>query len=236
MGYVRGVNKFPAIALACLRYSLDDAKRLEEKEMGAFSNAEQLDKLSLTRRSEWIVSRFLLKQLLGAFSLSAEWSKNAEYGFPELRDPETKNLLPWQVSWSHTERFAVAALSRFSVGIDAEPFSRSVEKILNRVASSEEVQAFCPPRFGDREVDPPLALWCAKEAAAKATGLGMRWGLKNFEVGPERENVWEVKVLQEGPRRFHQLGVRFVEREGCLLAIACERAQLLGPRALAFLL
>ena len=79
---------------------------------------------------------------------------------------------PWHFSISHTDRHAFCALSLCPIGIDAEEKDRQVKPgLAKRILS--------PGEFAQYELaeDKNLALlkfWVLKEAAAKATGEGLR--------------------------------------------------------------
>ena len=75
-------------------------------------------------------------------------------------------------SISHTKRHAFCVLSHEKVGIDAEEKDRSIDlRLADKILSPTEKQQF------DAAEDKRLALlrfWVLKEAAAKATGEGLR--------------------------------------------------------------
>ena len=106
-------------------------------------------------------------------------------GRPTLRsraEPERRDLPP--ISIAHVDGVAVALAAsdpEAKVGIDVEP-------IVERAASFESV-AFTPGErawlgdaSGDDRAERSARLWCAKEAAAKATGLGFVDGPSGAEV------------------------------------------------------
>ena len=75
-------------------------------------------------------------------------------------------------SISHTKKHAFCVLSREKVGIDAEEKDRNIDlRLADKILSPTEKQQF------DAAEDKRLALlrfWVLKEAAAKATGEGLR--------------------------------------------------------------
>ena len=75
-------------------------------------------------------------------------------------------------SISHTKKHAFCVLSREKVGIDAEEKERNIDlRLADKILSPTEKQQF------DAAEDKRLALlrfWVLKEAAAKATGEGLR--------------------------------------------------------------
>ena len=78
----------------------------------------------------------------------------------------------WHFSISHTPRHAFCALSRRSVGIDAEELDRDINlRLADKILSPPERAQF------DAAPDKRLALltfWVLKEAAAKLSGEGLR--------------------------------------------------------------
>lgn len=79
---------------------------------------------------------------------------------------------PWHFSLSHSRGHAFCALSRHPVGIDGEELGREIRlSLAKKILSPEEKAQF------DAAPTPRLALltfWVLKEAAAKATGEGLR--------------------------------------------------------------
>lgn len=79
---------------------------------------------------------------------------------------------PWHFSLSHSRGHAFCALSRHPVGIDGEELGREIRlSLAKKILSPEEKAQF------DAAPNPRLALltfWVLKEAAAKATGEGLR--------------------------------------------------------------
>ena len=100
-------------------------------------------------------------------------------------------------SISHTKKHVFCVLSHRPVGIDAEERDRDIDlRLADRILSPSERQQY------DRAQDKRLALltfWVLKEAAAKATGEGIR-GWPN-----------ETQFSLDDPR--------VTERDGCLVAV-----------------
>ena len=103
-------------------------------------------------------------------------------------------------SISHTKRHAFCVLSREKVGIDAEEKERNIDlRLADKILSPTEKQQF------DAAEDKRLALlrfWVLKEAAAKATGEGLR-GYPNHTA-------------------FSLDDPRVTEIDGCLVAVVEE--------------
>ena len=103
-------------------------------------------------------------------------------------------------SISHTKKHAFCVLSSEKVGIDAEEKDRNIDlRLAEKILSPTEKQQF------DAAEDQRLALlkfWVLKEAAAKATGEGLR-GYPNHT-------------------RFSLDDARVTEIDGCLVAVVEE--------------
>lgn len=96
----------------------------------------------------------------------------------------------WHFSISHTKHHVFCALSRKSVGIDAEEISRDISlKLAEKILSPGEKAQF------DAAQDPRLALltfWVLKEAAAKYTGEGLRGYPNHTNFSLEDPRVTEM--------------------------------------------
>jgi phosphopantetheinyl transferase len=189
---------------------------------------KEIESAVLTRCSEWIASRWCAKQLLKAHRIDALLASDPVHGFPVLLDSLEQKPLPLSISWAHSGTQVAVALSAFSVGIDTEPLDRKVENVLPRISETLEWQSI-EKKMKERMVSysPALAVWCAKEAAAKASGLGMKWGLKNFHLSTGENGLWEVKLDRLGPKATPDLVVTVFPQKGQLVAIAANRAHLL---------
>lgn len=94
---------------------------------------------------------------------------------PVARTERGKPYFPdgaWHFSLTHTRRHAFCVLARHPVGIDAEELDRPIHlSLAEKILSPREREEY------DHAPDQRLALltfWVLKEAAAKATGEGLR--------------------------------------------------------------
>ena len=109
---------------------------------------------------------------------------------------------PWYFSITHTRRHAFCALSRRSVGIDAEELDRAINlHLAEKILSPGEKAQF--DAAGDKR-RALLTFWVLKEAAAKCSGEGLR-GYPNQTA-------------------FSLTDPRVTERDGCLVAVVTEDA------------
>lgn len=121
---------------------------------------------SVQRRKEWLATRVLVREKLGGGRIDYDSS-----GRPLLsisRAGET--VVP--ISISHTTGWAalMATNGNERCGVDVELVTRDATRTIARIASAEELNR-ATELFS---TNPPLLVWCAKEAAYKAIGsVGM---------------------------------------------------------------
>jgi phosphopantetheinyl transferase (holo-ACP synthase) len=86
------------------------------------------------------------------------------------------------VSLSHTEGAAIALASAEPVGVDMEALGRVSQELLAEFATAQEVAAVqrMAELHGDQAWE--TRLWCAKEAAAKLAGTGLKGRPANFQA------------------------------------------------------
>ncbi len=222
------VNTIQAIQLT---YEPSDELRLSEELAGWCPVPQSLGEASVTRRVEWLAARVALKRLLGLLSLDLVLEPNSTAPYPVLRQAITHFPTAFHVSWAHTVDCVVVGVSRLPLGVDIEAADRCVLKVLDRIASEEErIRTRAIKSHDGQPVPQGLALWCGKEAMAKATGLGMKWGLKNFEFTTENGGAWLVKTHREGPRNIPTAAVGLFLRGRWLMAFAANQPEVLdGP-------
>jgi len=113
---------------------------------------------------------------------------NEPGGQPLVRGPFTDDL---RVSLAHVEGRAVALVAEgVDVGIDVERIEPRRPTFESLVLTPGE-QQLTPPEGYDRDAW-LTALWSIKEAAAKATGLGLQGRPKDFEVTERRDTTARV--------------------------------------------
>lgn len=122
------------------------------------------------RRSEWLASRLLLCNLLGA----QRQILNDETGRPYIAGGEA------EISISHTKGYAVAVVAKSRVGVDAELCNRKVLHAHKYFMNAKE----CATLQGDNDNLKALLCWSAKESLFKVVGnLGGTFK-KNITVEP----------------------------------------------------
>ncbi|MDO3721513.1 4'-phosphopantetheinyl transferase superfamily protein [Marinobacter sp. chi1] len=145
---------------------------------------ETLRSLTGLRRSEYLLSRWLIRQALaGASNQPADACRPVSGRLVRSEAPEG-----WRLSLSHSQGLVACATSHgVPVGIDLEPIQRKPrwQSIVRRWFSLRE-QAWL------LEADDPMAfltVWTLKEAWLKATGRGIAGNLQTLEVLPGFELI-----------------------------------------------
>lgn len=136
-------------------------------------------------------------------------------GRPELRGGG-------HVSISHTGGAAAAAAGPEPLGVDLERRDRPISERLRRWAFSPrelELAEAAPPLWPG-----PLALWCAREAGAKAWGRGLLNHLDQVRVAEADWAAGRLRVDWLGPEPA-QVQVDLIAAGDYLLALAGSRLQ-----------
>lgn len=134
---------------------------------------------------------------------------------------ENQGAMDLHVNISHTEGLAVATVAPAPVGVDVEHSDRSVTRILSRFAVDEEQRSLCSTLCINAPAE--LALWCAKEAFLKATGLGIKFGLKRVKVNLEVGPLYRVHSDLKGRLRLHAPAIHYEIFEKFVIAVCSER-------------
>lgn len=118
------------------------------------------------------------------------------------------------LSISHTGHIALGVAADTNVGVDIEFFDRDVRRLLKSFTSEEAELA---------KQTSPIALFCAKEAAGKAAGVGLagsltRWIVFAFEVNKQSLLVRDRQTLDQW-----RVWIGVVEVEDRLLQCALAR-------------
>jgi acyl transferase domain-containing protein/phosphopantetheinyl transferase len=188
------------------------------------------------RRREWLLGRASIKEAVRHW-IHAQTGQPVHpadivvhhdpAGAPFVDGWWCDSLVPApEVSLSHNARVNMAAVSapQMPVGVDIEDIDRLQQPdLLIDVLSGSEKKAL--GRADAPEVkERLLRLWCAKEAAAKFLGTGLRGRPEDFEVRFDDERMEEGIVVHAGS----QIDVS-VHRDGDLIvALACGRNSAVG--------
>lgn len=153
--------------------------------------------------------RSLLAAYLGQPIASVRIERGA-HGKPYVADA------PLEFNLSHAGGALMLAVSRrTALGIDLESIRRKTRpavELARRFFTPAEAKALeaLPP---NRRQDTFLRLWCAKEAALKAHGRGIGFGLDRFEfaldargrISPAAGNPWRVIAFAPSPEHVGAL-------------------------------
>lgn len=91
------------------------------------------------------------------------------------------------INYSHSGRFAAAAVSEYPVGIDIEDLNRKKTNAAIKFATDAEKKY-----IGD-SAEKYLTIWTLKEAHFKCTGEGIGDNLKDIEFTSDGENLITVR-------------------------------------------
>jgi phosphopantetheinyl transferase/acyl carrier protein len=189
------------------------------------------------RRTQWIFGRAAAKDAvrswvrrnigLALYPADVEIAQD-EHGKPSATGDWVQRVgeAP-QVSISHKGNVAVAAAGRMSLGIDLETIARRDDGF-ESLAFNERERSLITAMNGGIERDEWLTrAWCAKEAAGKAAGNGLRHNPKNLAVRSINPANGRMVVTCGGdPGAFEVHSVRDGE---FIIAVAfCERNQSAG--------
>lgn len=106
---------------------------------------------------------------------STSMARFSEFAIGPRGKPYVANIAtPLQFSLTHAHDLAMIAVADFEVGIDVEYLPRELgfEKLIETVLSPTEQQLINSLAPGAKQCG-FLALWCAKEAVLKSSGIGI---------------------------------------------------------------
>lgn len=151
-------------------------------------------------RSYW-AGRATLAIAFKRLGIEAFVQPETTYGYLQAVDRQGRPIPALNLNISHTESIVAAVLAPSAVGVDIEVADRDASKVISRVASESEVKLAKQGVYASngKSLNPNIALWSAKEAAAKAVGLGMKFGLSCFEIVFTKDDVYRVRSDKKGP-------------------------------------
>lgn len=132
-----------------------------------FTNSNYLRYTSDRRKTEWLATRIMVRELIG---------DNFKIEYNENNKPLISHNLYKHISISHSEKYVVVNLSTETEnGIDIEKINRNFEAIKKRYLADNELI--------DVETDGslPCLYWCAKEAV--------------FKYVPDKEIEFRTQIL-----------------------------------------
>jgi phosphopantetheinyl transferase len=172
------------------------------------------------RRSDWLLGRIAAKDVL------RQWAKQTfnldlspidiqilptQLGKPVVQCPalESVGSLP-DISISHSRGYVVAAVANqlnIRLGIDLERLDLThVDDWLTSVFTEQELKVL--PQH-DKAI--MVGLWCAKEAAAKAQGTGLKGVPNQWVITDYSSDTHQVKVSHQ--KEFFNVKLWYQEHE-----------------------
>jgi 4'-phosphopantetheinyl transferase EntD len=165
--------------------------------------------------------------LFREIGIQARVSPAPFYGYLRVTDTANRKMKTLFANISHTHAIAVAALSRFPVGVDVERADRSADKALTRVGlPSEMLWAKRQIPAGGGSVPGGIALWSAKEAFSKAVGLGLKFGLSRFEIRFDGQSPFDAVTRERGPLSLKVPGIALWRHEDFVISVCSEKSEL----------
>ena len=189
------------------------------------------------RRKEWLMGRIAAKDAMRLYLARRDGRsllhpslviiENDPAGRPVVRLPEGVEGCP-ALSIAHVHAGAAAAVSDLGVGVDLEAVDAGAGLERGGFATPSEIRLLAEID-GSETPAWTTRLWCAKEAASKVLGTGLRGQPKTFEA---------VRVQPDG-RLFLKHGqppgwiaVQTLQEDGLILAVATRaEAASAGSRA-----
>lgn len=187
--------------------------------------ALQAKKTNVSTYRSFLGGRAALNHLLQRNKLGLQVLPHPEFGFLQLTSKSGEISKNWFCNLSHTESFAVAAISSSPVGVDIEKKDRPVQKVLSRIVNESELKEFDASDFQMKKclTDPHLLLWTGKEAFSKAFGLGIRRGLKDFYIDWKNEQPLSGTTPFTGPLFLKNPAISFSFQKSFLVSVCFER-------------
>jgi acyl transferase domain-containing protein/phosphopantetheinyl transferase len=181
------------------------------------------------RRSDWLLGRIAAKDAL------RQWAKqtfqlelapvdieilSTELGKPLVRCPELEAMgtLP-DISISHSRGYVVAAIAQpgMCIGIDVQRIEGiRVDDLLSGAFTQQELDLLFQLPQPDKSIR-IVGFWCAKEAAAKAAGMGLMGDPRQWQVSHYSQTDQQVVIIHAG--KSFQIQLYYTEGE--ILAL-CE--------------
>jgi phosphopantetheinyl transferase len=177
---------------------------------------------SESRKAEFFAGRAALAIALARLKIKGVVEPDPELGYLSLRPRQ--GLF---VNISHTTGIAVAVVAGHPVGVDVEAVARDTSRVMQRVSSPAELAAIRGRRFS--QVPGGVALWSAKEAVSKATGLGIKFGMQHFVVSLAEPSPHPVAIGVRGPLTLHQPAVVLHRHADFVVAVCSELGALTRP-------
>ena len=200
--------KEPSVFEACLE-KVSPQRREQAKRHAALSG-----------KCQSLGAGLVLNEILERFGLDPKAAvlKYGDYNKPYL--PDRPGL---HFNLTHSGKFAGGVWGGFPVGIDIEQVDKLREGVAGRFFHRGERMWLEGLSCGAERTKGFFRLWVLKESFIKATGLGMRLPLNEFQILIE-EN--EVRVNHQVNHKVYYF--QEFELEGCVGAVCGENRQVMS--------
>lgn len=213
-----------AVEVCCLRFHPQDRALLQTWARKILGQQPARKIANEQRMMSHLGGRAAAAWLLTRCVGDCELRPDPDLGFLRVYDPSGRIVPNRYLNISHTEDRAVAVLSTHSVGVDIESAERDGTRVYRRVASEKELAHLASLPASSRV--PPIALWSAKEAFSKAVGLGMNFGLQEFQIILEGSPPYTAATNLRGPLTIADPAVVFDVRDGYVISVCGEKTDL----------
>jgi len=230
MKYVDATNKLHGIELFLFPFEECETASLERiGRQILLPGSPKREGKSVTRMRSYWAGRCALSIAFKRLNLSGYVQPESNYGYLQAVDSDGHPLENLYVNLSHTDSIVAVVLAPFPVGVDIELADRDAARVISRVASQFEVELAHQGVFATngKPLDPNIALWSAKEAAAKAVGLGMKFGLNCFEINFSQEQIYTVKSDKKGPLELKAPSL-IIESFDPYIVSVCSEAEIMS--------
>ncbi len=154
------------------------------------------------KKNQFIITRSVLRILL-SIVMNKSYKKN-DFFYGESGKPSIKELLnnkSIEFNVSHSENYALIAVTLSNkVGIDIQlmDFHIDHKKLSKRYFSEQEYNEL-KKVHDDNKCDAFYRIWTQKESFVKATGYGLKFGLKHFSILLDNDCKLGVEVVTPVP-------------------------------------
>lgn len=185
------------------------------------------------RRADWLMGRVAAKDAVRHWAAARGLNlspadvdiHNADNGRPYVRCAAISGEPP-VVSLSHSGggAVAIAADAGNEVGIDLQRLRRVDGDALIRGGMGEHEAALLTPLGAEQQLRAAVSLWCAKEAAAKATGQGLEGRPLEWEVTALQLAAGACSAQVRHGSREYPVSLYFLDEES-VIAVAASPSQ-----------
>lgn len=226
-------SKLLGIELFVFPFENCDAKQLREIGKSVLSPKSPVrNGKSADRMLAYWAGRCAIAIAFRRLGIKAYVQPNIDFGYLEVVDEFGQCVPELYINLSHTESIAAVVLAPSPVGVDVELADRDASRVITRVSSEAERELANHGVFASngKAVNPNIALWSAKEAAAKAVGLGMKFGLNCFEIRFAQDDLYRVGVVKTGPLSLRSPALLIESFEPYIVSVCSESNLMLSGR------